>query len=137
MRALIFLMATIGVTALLGEAFQTKNSRVRRTGPMYKMCIDRTVSQELIDVSKTPDGIKQDSDNSWRTQPSNIVPINIPKFEGKPALITFDATDTLIELSQSVGRWYREILNEASEMRIRLPRPALFTAAFENAYADM
>ena len=55
----------------------------------------------------------------------------------RPALITFDAMDTLIEPSQSVGRWYREALNAVGDMRLRLPRPGLFTAAFNKVFADM
>ena len=68
--------------------------------------------------------------------PTNVVPVPIQPFT-RPALITFDAMDTLIEPSQSVGRWYREALNAIGDMRLRLPRPGLFTAAFNKALADM
>jgi REG-2-like HAD superfamily hydrolase len=79
---------------------------------------------------------REDTDPSWRTPESTIVPIVKDKFTVKPAVITFDAFSTLIEPSQSVGRWYREVLNNACDMKIRLPRPALFTAAFNKAFAD-
>ena len=70
------------------------------------------------------------------TDPSDVVPVALKPFN-RPALITFDAMDTLIEPSQSVGRWYREALNSLGDMRLRLPRPALFTAAFNKAFSDM
>jgi hypothetical protein len=81
--------------------------------------------------------VREDSDSSWRTPSTNIIPVKREKFNVRPELITFDAFNTLIEPSQSVGRWYREALNRVCDMRIRLPRPALFTAAFQKAYADM
>lgn len=100
------------------------------------MCTDRQVNPELIELANTG-GPRSDSDNLWRTEQSSVIPIIIPKFPGKPAVITFDAYDTLIEPSQSVGRWYREALNTIGDMRLRLPRPAMFTAAFDKAYSDM
>jgi hypothetical protein len=135
MRLLALLAAILASTISVGNAFKITGSRLSNSGVKNKMCIDRIVNQELINVSKGT--VKEDSDPSWRSKSSTIVPIEIPKFEGKPSLITFDATDTLIELSQSVGRWYREALNEASDMQIRLPRPALFTSAFVKAHEDM
>jgi hypothetical protein len=54
----------------------------------------------------------------------------------RPQLITFDAVGVLMQPSQSIGRWYREALNSATEMSVRLPRPALFTAAFNKAYSN-
>ena len=135
MRLLAFLVTILVSTTSTGQAFKITGSRILNSVVKHKMCIDRTVNQELIDISKG--AVKEDSDPLWKTKASTIVPINIPKFEGKPSLITFDATDTLLELSQSVGRWYREALNEASDMQLRLPRPALFTSAFEKAYEGM
>ena len=85
-----------------------------------------------------PQIVRTDRDNSWRTAPgSTIIPVKREQFTNRPELITFDAYNTLIEPSQSMGRWYREALNTATEMTIRLPRPALFTAAFKKAYDDM
>ena len=54
----------------------------------------------------------------------------------RPQLITLDAVGVLIQPSQSIGRWYREALNSATEMSVRLPRPALFTAAFNKAFSN-
>ena len=79
-----------------------------------------------------------DADTSWQTIPKEeIVPVRIDKITTKPQLITFDAFGTLIMPSQSVGRWYREALNSVCDMRIRLPRPALFFHAFKAVYANM
>ena len=96
------------------------------------------VGTELTPLPR-PDasGTRSDRDNSWRTPPSTVVPVKRDKFSTRPELITFDAYNTLIEPSQSMGRWYREALNTACDMTIRLPRPALFTAAFNKAYNDM
>lgn len=64
-----------------------------------------------------------------------IKPISKPDiFEVRPELITFEPIDVLIEPSQSIGRWYREALNTASKMTLRLPRPELFTISFNNVY---
>ena len=79
-----------------------------------------------------------DPDDTWRTKPSTIIPIEKPtKFTTKSQIITFDAYNTLIEPSQSIGRWYREALHIVCDTRIRLPRPQLFTVAFKKAYSDM
>ena len=67
---------------------------------------------------------------------SSIVPVARQLPLARPSLITFDVFDTLIVPSQSVGRWYREVLNHHCDMSVRLPRPKLFTAAFKKAYAD-
>jgi hypothetical protein len=61
----------------------------------------------------------------------------LSKIATTPELITLDCFGTLIYPSQSVGRWYRKVLNDQCGMRIRLPPPALFTAAFNKTYADM
>jgi len=84
-----------------------------------------------------PPGEKGDADPMWQTPPSSIVPVKMEKFKVRPKLITFEAFDTLIEPSQSVGRWFREVLNMECKFQIRLPRPALFTAAYKKAYFDM
>lgn len=78
-----------------------------------------------------------DVDDTWRTKSTSIVPIELKPFPVKPQLITFDAFETLIEPSYSVGRWYREALNKACGMTIRLPRPALFSKAFKTAFNNM
>jgi hypothetical protein len=78
-----------------------------------------------------------ETDFSWHTEKSTIIPVLREKFKTRPELITFDAYNTLIEPSQSIGRWYREALNSACDMSIRLPRPILFTNAFNIAYTEM
>jgi len=84
------------------------------------------------------DGTPTDADTSWQTFiKEEIVPVRIDKITTRPQLITFDAFGTLIAPSQSIGRWYRETLNSVCDMRIRLPRPALFFHAFKAVYADM
>ena len=103
---------------------------------IFQMCVERAVNEELIELANTG-GARSDSDPLWQTPSSTIIPIDAPKFEGKPAVITFDAYETLIEPSQSIGRWYREALNAICDMQIRLPRPSLFTASFTKAFADM
>ena len=83
-----------------------------------------------------PSNYPFDTDNSWKTTVNPaVVPVRRELFNSKANLITFDATNTLIEPSQSIGRWYREALNIACDMQIRLPRPALFTAAFKKVYS--
>ena len=100
-----------------------------------QMCIDRIVNPDFNRLAQSDNKI--DSDTSWQTPSTTIFPIDSKPIVVKPALITFDAIETLIEPSQSVGRWYREALNMACDMRIRLPRPALFTAAYDLAYSEM
>jgi hypothetical protein len=90
-------------------------------------CIDKQF-KELAPV-------EIDADDTWRTKPTTIVPIDKDFFTTRPEVITFDAVNTLIQPSQSIGRWYREALHSVLEMRVRLPRPALFTAAYKKAYA--
>ena len=95
------------------------------------------VGTKLVPVAQDDGNMRSDSDNFWRTPGgSTIIPVKRDKFTERPELITFDG-NTLIAPSQSIGRWYREALNTACDMRIRLPRPALFTAAFNKAYSDM
>jgi len=97
-----------------------------------RYCIGTKVNPVPTDI-----GEPRDSDTSWQTPPSSIVPIKFEKYNVRPELITFDAVGVIMEPSQSIGRWYREILNKHCDFRIRLPRPALFTAAFKKAYSDM
>ena len=78
-----------------------------------------------------------DTDYNWHTEKSTIIPVNRQKFKTRPQLITFEPCGSLIEPSQSIGRWYREALNNACDMSIRLPRPILFTNAFNIAYSEM
>jgi hypothetical protein len=79
-----------------------------------------------------------DTDYNWHTsKDTTIIPVYRDKFKVRPELITFDAYNTLIEPSQSIGRWYREALNNACDMSIRLPRPILFSNSFNIAYAEM
>ena len=99
------------------------------------MCIDQ--KRTLADNSASKDRVKG-APEEWEQINAHILPVELDiKTLKRPELITFDAMNTLIEPSQSVGRWYREALNDACDMRIRLPRPALFTAAFNKAFRDM
>ena len=85
-----------------------------------------------------PGSERYDNDNSWKTvETPTIVPVKRELFSVRPELITFDAYNTLISRSQSIGRWYREALNAACNMAIRLPRPEFFTASFNKAYKNM
>ena len=86
-----------------------------------------------------PEGqYRTDADTSWQTiEKEEIIPISVEKFSVRPQIITFDAYNTLFQPSQSIGRWYREVLNDACDMRIRLPRPALFNHAFKSIYSSM
>lgn len=90
-------------------------------------CIDTTVSpvndqnEHVAKISKL----------------ENSTPTMKDKFTVRPELITFDAYDTLIAPCQSIGRWYREALNTACDMSIRLPRPQLFQISFETVYNEM
>jgi hypothetical protein len=107
----------------------------RMGSPSFRLaCVGKTIDNPLPQPERDA---REDNDPSWRTPTSNIIAVNREKFTVRPEIITFDAVNTLIEPSQSMGRWFREALNLACDMRIRLPRPALFTAAFNKAYADM
>lgn len=98
-----------------------------------RMCIDKV----MVPVIRKGGG-KQDADTSWQTlSTGKIVPVHKEKFSQRPELITFDAYNTLIQPSQSIGKWYREALNTVCEMQIRLPRPQHFTTAFNTAFAEM
>lgn len=105
----------------------------RRLRTTERYCVDKV----LTPINRFPEEGPSDSDSSWRTAPSTIIPIDKEKFEVRPDLITFDACNTLIQPSQSVGKWYREALNSACNMQIRLPRPAFFTASFERSFKEM
>lgn len=109
----------------------------RRTGcrsVQLQMCIGKVRKPLPVDDS----GVRRDSDTSWQTVTNPaVVPVHRDRFTSRPQLLSFDAFDTLIQPSQSVGRWYREALNDVCDMRIRLPRPALFADAFKVAYKNM
>ena len=92
------------------------------------------VGTQLTPINREDTPFPTDNDNSWKSSMDpNIVAVRREPFTNRPELITFDFS-ALIEPSQSIGRWYREALNIACDMKIRLPRPALFTAAFTKAY---
>ena len=102
-----------------------------------KLYIQSKLFYAITTISQPEGAIRRDSDTSWQTPPSSIVPCDFDKDTlPRPTLITF-SKDVLIEPSQSVGRWYREALNSACDMQIRLPRPAYFTKAFNKAYKEM
>lgn len=105
------------------------NAMTRNSLQSSIFCIDKTLRQFEPPISNP--------DDNWRTKPSTIVPIDKTPFTVRPEVITFDAVNVLIEPSQSVGRWYREALHTVCDMKVRLPRPDFFTAAFNKAFADM
>mmetsp|Transcript_1810 Transcript_1810/g.2469 ORF Transcript_1810/g.2469 Transcript_1810/m.2469 type:complete len:376 (+) Transcript_1810:132-1259(+) len=69
-----------------------------------------------------------------------IIPIeNVPKFHKpiqNPALITFDATNTLIRLKAPVGAFYRSTLLKHFRYRVRLPNFEEFNEAFHAALEE-
>jgi hypothetical protein len=67
-----------------------------------------------------------------RLQSSSIVPRNEYI---RPSLITFDATGTLMQLSNGVGLLYRDTLLKHCDYAIRLPRPGVFKQSFLKAFA--
>mmetsp|Transcript_24753 Transcript_24753/g.33963 ORF Transcript_24753/g.33963 Transcript_24753/m.33963 type:complete len:426 (-) Transcript_24753:99-1376(-) len=105
----------------------------------HSMC----VGTEVVPTSPmipNSEGMKFDSD-PWQTvKPPGtefITPFDFSLSQlERPVVMTFSCWDTLIEPSQSVGRWYREALNTVCNMQIRLPRPTFFTKAFNAAFAE-
>ena len=132
----LLLFVVFAVVAKLSSSITMRSMlRLRRpsTASSLQMCIGTQLSP-----LPSPEDERSDTDNRWRTPAgSTIIPVKRDKFTTRPELITFDAYNTLIEPSQSMGRWYREALNTACDMTIRLPRPVFFTAAFKKAYDDM
>lgn len=143
-----FLVVIVMLTTTLCRLYKISPLRTSiPTSKAFKLyrknVFDRVTRRFCTDkIAKTvpqPSGsAREDSDRSWQTvKQENIVPVKMDKFTVRPELITFDAMETLIAPSQSVGRWYREVLNSACDMRIRLPRPEEFTKAFKEAYKEM
>lgn len=99
------------------------------------MCIDQ-IARTFADRG---DNLPRDTHNEmWqRKRNPSIIPVERGTFKTRPGLITFDPINTLIEPSQSIGRWLRESLNTVCEMTIRLPKPMHFSEAFKKAFADM
>lgn len=113
-----------------------KNHQLHNNNRNIKMCIDTGpagIDNTFANLKTSPGR----NDDSWRTPITSILPINKEKISIRPELITFDAFGTLITPSQSIGRWYREALNLQTDMQIRLPRPALFTASFNIVLTEM
>jgi REG-2-like HAD superfamily hydrolase len=126
----LFLL-NVGILAFRPHRGGTTSPMLRTS--TQKMCVDRDV--RAIPQSGVTE--RSDYDNQWRTTVDpNIVPVKREKFTIRPAVITFDAFGTLIEPSQSVGRWYREALNSLTEMTIRLPHPKYFGEAFDKTYQE-
>ena len=98
-------------------------------------CINNAGTGERSEP-KQGDGSPGQSEDTRRNE-STIEPMYLSKIATTPELITLDCFGTLIYPSQSVGRWYRKVLNDQCGTRIQLPQPALFTAAFNKTYADM
>jgi hypothetical protein len=90
----------------------------------------------LVPIDKR--GVKGDADTSWQTRQGALDIENIDHEPfGRPELITFDATNTLIRPTQGIGKWYREALNTVCDMTVRLPRPIFFAESFKKAYGEM
>jgi hypothetical protein len=51
-----------------------------------------------------------------------------------PDVITMNAFDLLIEPSDQIGLFFREVLGKNFDHTVRLPRPARFTETFKAAY---
>lgn len=132
----LLLFVVLAVAARFSSSITMRSMlRLRRpsAASTLQMCIDTKLTP-----LPSPEDERSDTDNRWRTPGgSTIIPVKRDKFTTRPELITFDAYNTLIEPSQSMGRWYREALNTACDMTIRLPRPVFFTAAFKKAYDEM
>lgn len=118
--------------------FNAFSNALRRT-PQITRIIPSSSRLRCIGTQFTPvppSDAESENELFVHSPATTIVPVAKQLPLPRPSLITFDAYGTLIVPSQSVGRWYREVLNSACDMRIRLPRPKLFTAAFTKAYAD-
>ena len=90
----------------------------------------------LVPIDKR--GVRGDADTSWQTRQGALDIENIDHEPfGRPELITFDATNTLIRPTQGIGKWYREALNTVCDMTVRLPRPIFFAESFKKAYGEM
>lgn len=55
----------------------------------------------------------------------------------KPDLITFDVVGTLIQPSQSIGKWLRACIHEAGGYQYRFPQPQLFRKHFNETHRLM
>jgi REG-2-like HAD superfamily hydrolase len=94
------------------------------------------------DVGDEPKIIRHDSNRKQELpalDPETGQPIgNLQSidFPAMPKLITFDVTNTVLELTTQVGMFYRESLFAATDHRARLPGPKVFTNAFKPVYAQ-
>ena len=132
LQRVIFIVEIVVLFTFRSEGFRLPY--LSRGPSKVSMCIDTNMKP----IARSSDPTKKDSDTSWMTKPTSIIPVNTPnRFSFKPDIITFEAVGVFIEPSQSVGRWYREVLNARGDMSIRLPRPALFSTAFSKAYDEM
>lgn len=116
------------------DAYRNTNSNNNNINPMNRI---KNIKQYCVGTEFTPLVPIPEDKEYWRTSESSIVPIQKELFATRPEVVTFEPFGVLIEPSQSIGRWYRECLNLVCEMKIRLPRPALFTASFNKAFNDM
>ena len=100
------------------------------------MCIDKVVVP--ITVSPSSNKVPFDSDTFWHTKGNNAIPFCTEgKFATRPKLVTFSANNTLFMPTENVGKFFRQYLNDASDMTLRLPRPAIFTTAYTKAFEEM
>lgn len=139
-----FLVATFFTLIRLSLALSIKTRNLWHStstrSPTSLNCVGKILQPlpKSDDENYRADGGKHSDTNfNWRTPETNIISVNREKFTVRPELITFDAYNTLIEPSQSIGRWYREALHSACDTSVRLPRPILFTNAFNKVYAEM
>lgn len=139
-----FFVVTLCTMVQLSSSF-TRSTNLCLPSMMRSSTSLQCVGKILQPLPKSDDeefrqdgGKHMDTDYSWHTsKETTIIPVNRQKFTTRPQLITFEPCNTLIEPSQSMGRWYREALNNACDMSVRLPRPILFSNAFNAAYAEM
>lgn len=116
--------------ALSGTKLHILSSRSPLKSQTRRYCIDFEATPSDATSRRGSANLADD----WKTVESNIISIDHTPFTGKAELITFDAFATLIQPSQSIGKWYREALNDVCDMTIRLPRPQLFSDSFQRIY---
>lgn len=125
------------------EALRLSTRPLQLLSRRQQLILPNTISKTKIncigqDMTPIPPPTHEIADY-WKTKRDpNVIPVHIDKkYTHEPKLITFDAINTIIEPIQSYGRWYREALNTVLEMRVRLPRPALFSKSYVKAFDDM
>ncbi len=122
---------------LLTQAYLLPASRLRH--PTQLLALKPRVKKDTVTPAAPTKYLAEDGElEYWQTAPSNVFPFAVNFSEVvRPQLVTYEVVGTLLDCSQSVGRWYREALNTVCEMSIRLPQPEYFTAAHKKAFERM